>query len=114
MHKSNVFSPLYTIYSILFVFYFGCLCIVKCRYPLKIVSILTQLNNSEYMKRCIYCLYIVQFRNYIRARVNALLIGHVTPPLWTQPCFECTEIFSWLTFLLCRTVLNAKKVADEK
>ena len=71
-------------------------------------------NNSEYMKHCIYCLYIVQFRNYIRARVNALLIGHVTPPLWTQLCFECTEISSWLTFLLFRIVLNAKKVADEK
>ena len=24
-----------------------------------------------------------QFRNYIRATVNALLIGHVTPLLWT-------------------------------
>ena len=51
-----------------------------------------------------------QFRNYIRATVNALLIGHVTPLLWTQPCFECTEIFSWLTFLLCRSVLNTKAV----
>ena len=65
------------------------------------------------MKRCIYCLYIVQFRNYIRARANALLIGHVTPPLWTQPCFECTDLFL-VKFLLCRTVLNAKTVADEK
>ena len=57
MHRNIVFSPVYTIYSILFVFYFGYLYIVKCRYPLKIVSILTQLHNSEYIKRCIYYLY---------------------------------------------------------
>ena len=44
MHKNIVFSPLYIVYSILFVFYFGCLYIVKYRNPLKIVSILTQLN----------------------------------------------------------------------
>ena len=41
--------------------------------------------------------------------MNALVIGHVTPLLWKQLCFECTEIFSWLTFLLCPTVLDLKQ-----
>ena len=34
-----------------------------------------------------------QFRNYIRAVDNAFVIGHVTPFLYKQPCFECTEVF---------------------
>ena len=34
-----------------------------------------------------------QFRNYLRAVVNAFVIGHVTPFLYKQPCFECTEVF---------------------
>ena len=49
-----------------------------------------------------------QFRNYIRAVVNAFVIGHVTPFLYKQPCFECTEVFFYLTFLPCYIVLNAK------
>ena len=57
MHMNIVFSSLFTIYSILFVFYFGCLYIVKNRNPLKIVSILKQLLNSESIKRCILAIY---------------------------------------------------------
>ena len=53
MHKNIVFSPLYTIYSILFVVNFGCLYIVKCRDPLKIVSLSKQILNSEPIKHCI-------------------------------------------------------------
>ena len=34
-----------------------------------------------------------QFRNQLRAVVNAFVIGHVTPFLYKQPCFECTEVF---------------------
>ena len=49
-----------------------------------------------------------QFRNYIRAVVNGFVIGHVTPFLYKQPCFECTEVFLYLTFLPCNIVLNAK------
>ena len=49
-----------------------------------------------------------QFRNYIRAVVNAFVIGHVTPFLYKQPCFECIEVFFYLTFLPCNIVLNAK------
>ena len=49
-----------------------------------------------------------QFRNYIRAVVNASVIGHVTPFLHKQLCFECTEVFFYLTFLPCNIVLNAK------
>ena len=56
-----------------------------------------------------------QFRNYIRAIVQCFrdswVTGHVTPFLYKQPCFECTEDH---TFLPCGTVLNAKKVADKK
>ena len=39
-----------------------------------------------------------QFRNYIRAAVNAFVIGHVTLFLYKQPCFECTEVFFILHF----------------
>ena len=39
-----------------------------------------------------------QFRNYIRAAVNAFVIGHVTPFLYKQPCLECTEVFFILHF----------------
>ena len=38
-----------------------------------------------------------QFRNNIRAAVNAFVI-HVTPFLYKQPCFECTEVFFILHF----------------
>ena len=41
MHNNIVFSPLYTIYSILFVFYFGCLYIVKSPEPFE---------NRQYIK----------------------------------------------------------------
>ena len=54
MQKNIVFSPLYTIYSILFVFYFGCLCIVKSRNALKIISVLKPLSNSDSINSCVF------------------------------------------------------------
>ena len=43
------------------------------------------------------------------------MIGHVTPFLYKQPCFECSEVFFfYLTSLPRNIVLNAKKVADKQ
>ena len=78
MHMNIVFSPLYTIYSIIFVFYFGCLCTVKCRTSLKIVSILTQLPNSEYIKCCIFG-HIAACTPYIyKAQYCHTVVDHFT------------------------------------
>ena len=51
MYNNIVFSPVYTIYSLVFIFYFGCFCIVKCRNALKIVILLKQLSYCPIIKR---------------------------------------------------------------